>query len=760
MIKNKTNLENANTKSFITELMFSACLCIVALRATFTEGINVQSSSITPHLSSIVVSLTFSFVLIILFAFWFCRLILLAKVSYRFTAIEIPLVLFLIAASITAWFASNKRLAINSIVILAAPIMLAVLLTQIADRPAKVKLLLIVIAALGFLSTVQCFEQFFSGNDLAIQQYQQEPESMLRPLGITKGTFQHFLFEHRIYSKGVKGFFMTSNSAGSFSILASFAAFALFYNSLKRFKAGLINRNLFLAVVVAFAVVVAGLLITKSKGAVGAAFVGVLMLAIYLKFPKIVKANPKKIIILALLVLLLAVTAVVYYGQIHDTLPGGNSMLVRWQYWKSTVQLIADHWLVGVGPGNFANYYTQYKIPAALETVADPHNFILSLLTQFGIFGLLAFLAMMFFPIKKALSKSTLEPVESSGQKKSAKTLHIIYLVILSAALLIVRPILLKIDTTSQDAVVVIYVIIVLYVMPVLVFVIGFLMFASPAKNDEIETDSVTSAAIFCGVIAVLIHNLIDFAIFEPSVYTALWVMIAVLISLNLNNKTKKRTGKKLSIYIKLVLIIPIVVLTLTFFMFGFYLPVKADALIKTAVDRPYDSARLLKKASQTDPLNTAALSMSGKFFMYQYNVNPAKNQGSLAKASDNFRRAVERDPADYKNYEKLVDIYALIDQKGQDDLREENLEIALGYAEKAIQLYPGSARIRFKYARVADQLKMTNLAITQYLKAIEIEDSFVVQFKTMYPGRDVVSRLGRDMYDQAKSRVEQLIPK
>ncbi|MCK4888145.1 MAG: O-antigen ligase family protein, partial [Planctomycetes bacterium] len=327
---------------------------------------------------------------------------------------------------------------------------------------------------------------------------------MLRPLGITKGTFQHFLFEHRIYSKGVKGFFMTSNSAGSFSILASFAAFALFYNSLKKFKAGLINRNLFLAAAVAFVAVLAGLLITKSKGALASAFFSASMLALYLKFPKIVKANSKKIIILALLVLLLAGSAVVYYGQTHDTLPGGNSMLVRWQYWKSTVQLIADHWLVGVGPGNFANYYTQYKIPAALETVADPHNFILSISAQFGIFGLLAFLAMIFFPIKKALSKSTLEPVESSGREKSAKASYIIYLVILSAVLLIVRPILLKIDTASQDAVVVIYVIIVLYVMPVLVFAMGFFMFACSQKDNAVETDSVTSAAIFFSLIAVL----------------------------------------------------------------------------------------------------------------------------------------------------------------------------------------------------------------------------------------------------------------
>lgn len=760
MIKNKTNLENVGSKSLVARLIFVACLCIVALRATFAEGISVQSSSTIPNLNSIVVSLTLSFILIILFAFWLCRLIISTKATYRFTAIEVPLILFLIAAGITAWFASNKRLAINNIIILVAPIMMAILLTQIADRSARVKLILIFIAALGFLSTIQCFEQLFSGNDLAIQQYQQDPESLLRPLGITKGTFQQFLLEHRIYSKGIKGFFVTSNSAGSFSILASFAGFALFYASLKKFKAGLLSRDYFIVITIAFIVVVTGLLITKSKGAISSAFLSALMLAIYLKFPKIIKDNPKKIITLALLIFSLAISAVIYLGQTQGSLPGGNSMLVRWQYWVSTAQMISDHWLVGVGPGNFANYYTQYKIPAALETVADPHNFILSIFAQLGLFGFLAFIVMIFLPIKKALSKSTLAPVENVEPKKSTKAFYIVYLALASAVLLIVRPMLIRVDTTSQDMAVVVYVAMVLYVMPVLIFIMGFFMFAGPAKNNEIKTDSVTSAAVFLGIIAVLIHNLIDFALFEPSVYTAFWVMIAVLIVLNLNNKIEKRPPIKLPISIKLLLVILIIALTLTSIVFGYCWSVKAEALINTAMDRPKEYNALLEEASQTDPLNTAALSILGNFFMHQYSPALTKNQESLINASDSFRLAIQRDPADSKNYEKLADIYSLIAQESKGDVRQENLKIALGYAEKAAKLYPGSGRIRFKYALIADQLEMTDLAINQYLKALEIENSFAAQFRTMYPGRDVVSRIGSDRYNQAKDRVEQLIQK
>ena len=80
-------------------------------------------------------------------------------------------------------------------------------------------------------------------------------------------------------------------------------------------------------------------------------------------------------------------------------LPGGNSMLVRWQYWAASAHMIADHRMTGVGPGNFADYYTHYKPAAALESVADPHNVLLSLMTQYGPLGLIGFLAMVFVPL-------------------------------------------------------------------------------------------------------------------------------------------------------------------------------------------------------------------------------------------------------------------------------------------------------------------------------------------------------------------------
>ena len=67
----------------------------------------------------------------------------------------------------------------------------------------------------------------------------------------------------------------------------------------------------------------------------------------------------------------------------------------RVQYWQSSVQMIADRPLMGCGPGNFQNAYTQYKLPQAAEEVADPHNFLLEIAATAGLPAALALVAVL-----------------------------------------------------------------------------------------------------------------------------------------------------------------------------------------------------------------------------------------------------------------------------------------------------------------------------------------------------------------------------
>ena len=76
-----------------------------------------------------------------------------------------------------------------------------------------------------------------------------------------------------------------------------------------------------------------------------------------------------------------------------------KSLAYRIQYWQATSRLIADHWWLGVGPGNFRQHYLQYKLPEASEEIADPHNLFFEVAATGGIFsavGLTLFLGLAF----------------------------------------------------------------------------------------------------------------------------------------------------------------------------------------------------------------------------------------------------------------------------------------------------------------------------------------------------------------------------
>jgi hypothetical protein len=376
--------------------LLALCLSILALRVTYTESPTAQMLTMPGSLGDTVYSLTLSGLLIFAFVLWLLWGLFTGRLVYRVTGIEVGLVVFGLASVVSAWGASDKRDAINQIVTLLGPLCAALLLVQVLDHPAKVRVVLAVLVGLGIVSAFQCAEQFFISNTATIEQYEKDPQMLLEPLGIQTGTFQHFLFEHRIYSRGVRGFFTTSNSAASFAILACAAAAILLRRRLRDCKTREVAPRYGLLAGLATVLVVAGLFLTQSKGGILASCAGLAACGLLAGLDRWLPALKRRLLLvlvpLAVLLAAGAGLAMIRYGMTHGRLPGGNSMLVRWQYWAASAKMFAEHPLTGIGPGNFSDYYTHYKPAAALESVADPHNFLLSLLTQYGPLGLIAFL--------------------------------------------------------------------------------------------------------------------------------------------------------------------------------------------------------------------------------------------------------------------------------------------------------------------------------------------------------------------------------
>ncbi|MFC1675902.1 O-antigen ligase family protein [Planctomycetota bacterium] len=662
MPTDRTNLIKSTPLILFERILLVLCLAVIFIRTFFTESPNVQASDLPLALGDNTLTLAISALLIFSFISWLVLAVFSSGFSYRFTGIELPLVIFIVASAIGISIASNVRVAINETVTIIAPIFMAILLIQLLNTRTKIKTCLYIIASLGIISAIYCAAQVLLLNDVLIQKYQTDPNSILEQFAIRAGSFQQMLFEHSLASRDVRGFFVTGNSAGSFAILTSFAAFALFIQNRKNPRSRLRTKSLIPAMIVL--VNILGLILTHSKGAAAAFTLTAGMCGLYYYFGYWIRDHKKTVLIAVLLLFVIVVTGIIAYGTTHDRLPGGNSTLVRWQYWNSSAKMYADNYLTGIGPGNFGYYYSHYKNPAALETVADPHNFLLGIITQFGPLGLVAFLAAVFIPLLR-------------------------------------------------------------------------IYFTRSSQTDPLNS---TKAILSLSLLGFLLHNCVDFAIFEPAITTVFWTLLAVIIAADLQINPRAQVIKTPSVLLKTSTVIGAV--AAVWLYVTFITPaLKAGEKIGQTITQPLFTNTILEQASAIDPLDPIPFNLNGRNYLQQYHSSIDGDAALLEKAAENFLAAIERNNADFKNYEKLSQTYQLLCQN----------EKAYEYAAKAVKRYPGSARLRIELAQLAESLGKNDVAIQQYKKAVQIEEAYREQFKIMYPGKKIFSRIGEQKYQKAK---------
>lgn len=664
-------------------VLLIACLCVIAVRVFIAEGIGQDNVNQTAAISGDLYKVALSGVLVFLFLVWLLAAVWDKGSFYRLSYMEIGAAVFVLAAVVSTLAAADKRAAVTDSVTRLAPMMMALLLVQILDSKKNIRLLLYTLAALGAIGAVYCATQFFWTNDLIIAEYQKDPAAVLEKISVTPGSFQSMLFENSLYSRDVRGFFTTGNSAGSFGLLTCFAAVALLIENFKKRKTATGIRPIVTTALFA-AITIFGLVLTGSKGAIAGAVIAWIMFLVYSMFGNWLRANKKGLLTVCLLFGVLVSSVVISYGLRKGRLPGGNSMLVRWQYWHGAVQMYADHAATGVGGGNFESFYTHYKAAGALESVTDPHNFVLALLTQYGVIGLIGFLA--------AVS---------------------------------VGP--------------------------------ACMIFA---KNQKRPCD-ITGAVLFVAIAGFLIHNCIDFAIFEPGILTVFWATVACLTAVHINTEELKPKLIKLN-NIGRIAITAISVLAVCAYIVYVYLPVaKTTAKIKLASEvaefgQLEPANNILTEAVKVDRLSGRASALNGRIYLRRFYLEDSSDMKLLLAAEKNLIEAIDRNRADFKNFERLAEVYILLCQL--DNSKNDHwLSDAFDSAVRAARLYPGCARLRIRLAEIALRSGKNDIAVANYKKAIEIEEQYRAQFAVMYPGRPLFSRLGEELYEHARQKIKDI---
>ena len=130
-----------------------------------------------------------------------------------------------------------------------------------------------------------------------------------------------------------------------------------------------------------------------------AAWLGFLIaLIIYLFFYK-----KKTLIALPAFIILLIIVFPQEWARIKNLFAfEHNTVWERTQLWKGTWEMVKVHPFLGFGVNTFSRYFLEYK-PVEYPDIRYTHNSYLQMWSEIGIFGLLAFLTIIFTVLRTAL---------------------------------------------------------------------------------------------------------------------------------------------------------------------------------------------------------------------------------------------------------------------------------------------------------------------------------------------------------------------
>ncbi|MCG3138381.1 MAG: hypothetical protein HJJLKODD_02244 [Phycisphaerae bacterium] len=425
-------------------------------------------------------------------------------------------VLLSLAAIASCTIASNQRLAINiTLDWLTLPV-LAWSLRQLLTTPRQIRLAVAVILASAAANAIQAFDDYYVTNPNTITFYEKERERIWQEQGYEPDDYRVTLLQKRIYDPAAKGFFILSNIAGNYLVLTLLSGTALLIACWKNIPARLIN--IFLCGLLLWA-----LWLTGSRGALAATVIGFCLWGLLWAIRQIQPFPLRRLYFCGWLLVVLSLAGVAFYGARHDGFPEG-SLTYRWWYLQATSRMVQDHPWLGVGSGQYSRYYTRYKEIKNPEEISDPHNFLAHAAAQWGLPGLVGILLMLIGgSYRLCLGSPAPRVTANKPQWPNAPPIphhiHFIYLLLLMGCIWMLRIFIVG----NPDP---------LYIAASNIFplmawttVAGLLLFVLPDDLQRLGT------GIGIALMAFLVHELINFALFVPASAMTFFALFSVAVA-------------------------------------------------------------------------------------------------------------------------------------------------------------------------------------------------------------------------------------
>jgi hypothetical protein len=195
-----------------------------------------------------------------------------------------------------------------------------------------------------------------------------------------------------------------------------------------------------------------------------------------------------------------------------------SSLTFRWWYWIGSARIVRAHPLLGVGWGNFGPSYLGVRLPIASEEIVDPHNFIIRFFTELGVIGgamLLVWLVWTAWKMTAGADSDDATPANGAGGWS--------WWVLTPPIVAIVINLLASVDFSQASAFIVSELTNRVYWLAAMAVGMGLaLLRREPAARGQIVLGLEPAPALWAvrgmlvGLGFFLVHNLIEFGIFEP----------------------------------------------------------------------------------------------------------------------------------------------------------------------------------------------------------------------------------------------------
>jgi O-antigen ligase len=442
----------------------------------------------------------------------------------------------------------------------------------------------------------------------------------------------------------------------------------------------------------------------------------------------------------------LAVAAVVGHGLKHGTLVH-ISLTFRWWYWVGAVRLFLHHPLLGVGWGNFGSHYLAYRLPQAAEDPADPHNFLVRALVELGIVGGILTIAWMLRLWWEVTVKQI--TAEANTVKSEPEEVYSAFPIVIGIAIAAIAVnAIVSIDFSAEWAWVVLELFKRLAFLLALLAgmcVISIRSFAGQELDDR--PAPLLLGALLIAIALFLLHNLIDFSMFESGPMFLFALLTGSALGLRLSKGRSAVRGRAIALATLSVSFIAWLVAA-----GAVWLPIAEASSLSDDADKLI-LASASSDAPPTAPLNAAKLQRAANQLqdasrLVPYNADyPFRAEQALLMARSNpdalfplLDRAIADDPATVRYRLARASLEVMLGK----------LELARTDFERILQLDPYDLEIRLEYGHVLEKLGLRQEARGQYLKTLELND---------YLAPDEIRRLRPEQVEQVQKWIAAMGP-